>query len=116
MIVGGGAVLQPVVYGLVLETATGRRVSEGRLYYATSEGGFREVKIALTDAARRAGIEVLEIVDRAVETGFLAPAPDEKACTWCDFLPVCGPGAERRAGRFKSQDALADLTALRRKP
>ena len=42
---------------------------------------------------------MLEIIDRAIETGFLAPAPAEKACTWCDFRPVCGPTAERRVSR-----------------
>jgi CRISPR/Cas system-associated exonuclease Cas4 (RecB family) len=116
MIVGGGAVLQPVLYGLVLEAASGRRVAEGRLYYATSDGGFRDVKIPLTATARRMGVEVLEIVDRAVERGFFPPAPVERACAWCDFRPVCGPTAERRAGRFKAQDALADLAELRTRP
>ena len=55
--------------------------------------------IPLTPQARRAGVEVLEIIDRAIETGFLAPAPDEKACAWCDFRPVCGPTDERRVSR-----------------
>jgi len=59
---------------------------------------------------------VLEIIDRAIETGFLAPAPGERACTWCDFRPVCGPNAERRISRYKSQEPLADLLALRKKP
>ena len=69
----------------------------------------------MTDANRRAGVEALEIIDRAVETGFLAPAPDEGVCTWCDFRPVCGSNAERRSRR-KSPEPLADLLALRRKP
>ena len=45
----------------------------------------------LSDANRRAGLEALEIIDRAIELGFLPPAPAERACTWCDFRPVCGP-------------------------
>jgi ATP-dependent helicase/nuclease subunit B len=116
MIVNGGAALQPVLYSLALEAATGRPVVEGRLYYATTDGGFRESRIPLTPVARRVGVEVLEIIDRAVETGFLAAAPAEKACTWCDFRPVCGPNAERRITRIKAPDPLADLLALRRKP
>lgn len=115
MVVDGGKVLQPVLYALALEEATGRPVVEGRLYYATTAGGFRDVRIKLTPQARRAGIEVLEIIDRAIETGFLAPAPAEKACTWCDFRPVCGPTAERRLSK-KAHEPLADLAALRRKP
>jgi hypothetical protein len=50
-----------------------------------------------------------------VETGFLAPAPDEGVCTWCDFRPVCGSSAERRSRR-KAPELMADLMALRRKP
>src|SRR5262245_54024938 len=116
MMVGGGAVLQPVLYSLALEQALERPVAEGRLYYATTAGGYRDVRIPLTPQARRLGVEVLDIIDRAVETGFLAPAPAEKACSWCDFLAVCGPTAERRVSRFKAQEPLADLLDLRRKP
>jgi CRISPR/Cas system-associated exonuclease Cas4 (RecB family) len=116
MIVNGGEALQPVLYSLALEQATGRRVAEGRLYYATTAGGYRDVRIPLSPPARRLGVEVLEIVDRAIESGFLAPAPKEKACTWCDFRPVCGPTAERRVSRYKSHEPLADLLELRRKP
>src|SRR5205807_2539025 len=85
MMVGAGAVLQPVLYSLALEQAIGQKVIEGRLYYATTDGGFREVRIPLTPEARRLGVEVLEIIDRGIETGFLAPAPTEHACSWCDF-------------------------------
>jgi CRISPR/Cas system-associated exonuclease Cas4 (RecB family) len=116
MIVNGGESLQPVLYSLALEAATGRPVIEGRLYYTTVDGGFKDARIPLTPVARRVGVEVLEIIDRAVDTGFLAPAPREKACTWCDFRPVCGPNAEWRSTRIKAQDPLADLLALRRKP
>jgi ATP-dependent helicase/nuclease subunit B len=116
MMVGGGAMLQPVLYSLALEQAEGRAVTEGRLYYATTAGGYREVRIPLTPQARRLGVEVLEIIDRAIERGFLAPAPAERACTWCDFRPVCGPTAERRIGRFKAREPLEDLLELRRKP
>jgi ATP-dependent helicase/nuclease subunit B len=116
MIVDGGRALQPVLYSLALEQAVGKPVAEGRLYYATTAGGYRDVRIPLTPVARRMGLEVLEIVDRAIENGFLAAAPAERACAWCDFRPVCGPTAERRVGRYKSQDALADLLELRKKP
>ncbi|MFI5244024.1 MAG: PD-(D/E)XK nuclease family protein [Gemmatimonadales bacterium] len=115
MIVGGGAVLQPVLYSLALEEATGRRVVEGRLYYATTAGGYKDVRIPLTPQARRLGVEVLEIIDRGIASGFLAPAPIEKACSWCDFRAVCGPTAERRT-RHKAHEPLADLLELRRKP
>ena len=44
--------------------------------------------------------------------GFLPAAPGERACTWCDFRPVCGPREEERTKR-KSRERLADLEALR---
>jgi CRISPR/Cas system-associated exonuclease Cas4 (RecB family) len=86
------------------------------LSYATTDGGYREVDIPLTPQARRLGVEVLEIVDRAIETGFLAPVPRAKACAWCDFRAVCGPTSEDRVGPFKSREPLGDLDDLRRKP
>lgn len=115
MMIGGGRTLQPVLYSLALEAALGRPVVEGRLYYCTTDGGFRDTRIPIAEVSRRAGLEALEVIDRAVETGFLAPAPDEGSCTWCDFKPVCGSTAERRSQR-KQDDLTADLVALRRKP
>ena len=39
-------------------------------------------------------------------------APAERACTWCDFRPVCGPREEERI-KHKAGDRIADLEALR---
>ena len=55
---------------------------------------------------------MLEIIDRAIETGSLLPAPRKDACNWCDFKAVCGPWEEVRSGR-KDTQPLADLRALR---
>jgi hypothetical protein len=57
----------------------------------------------------------MEIIDRAVELGVLPPAPAERACRYCDFLPICGPDQERRAGR-KSKQLISDLLELRGRP
>jgi hypothetical protein len=69
----------------------------------------------LNEANRRAGLEALEIIDRAIELGFLPPAPAERACTWCDFRPVCGPNEPHHLRR-KPSEQLGDLTALREMP
>jgi hypothetical protein len=114
-IIGGGAVLQPVLYSLAVEEALGSRVSVGRLFYCTAPGGFTERPIPMSEANRRSGLEALEIIDRAVELGFLPPAPSTGACAWCDFRSVCGPNEERRL-QAKSPDKLADLLALRSMP
>jgi hypothetical protein len=114
-IVGGGAVLQPVLYAMVVEQALQQPVSDGRLFYCTSAGSFVEHRIPLNPTTRAAGIEVLRVIDRAIEQGFLAAAPGEDACDRCDYIAVCGRDVARRVAR-KPQDRLADLGELRRRP
>jgi CRISPR/Cas system-associated exonuclease Cas4 (RecB family) len=114
-VVGGGAILQPVLYGIAVEQALGAPVDSGRLSYCTAAGGFVDHEIPLNEANRRAGLEALEIVDRAIELGFLPAAPAALACTWCDFRPVCGPDEPRRV-LLKVRDKLGDLDALRALP
>ena len=114
-VIGGGGTLQPVIYGLAVEKILDRQVVGGRLFYCTAAGGFSEHPVPLNDASRRAGLEALEIIDRAIELGFLPPAPAERACNWCDFRPVCGPDEPQHVRR-KPADQLADLAALREMP
>jgi len=114
-VIGGGAILQPVLYSLAVEQALGTPVGFGRLFYCTAPGGFTDHHIAINDTNRRSGLEALEIIDRAIELGFLPPAPNTGACTWCDFRAVCGPNEEQRL-RHKSPDRLGDLEALRSRP
>jgi CRISPR/Cas system-associated exonuclease Cas4 (RecB family) len=111
-IVDGGAVLQPVLYAMVVEKALSSLVSHGRLFYCTSAGSFFEHPIPLNDMTRTAGFDVLRIIDRAIESGFLAASPDDDACGRCDFIAVCGRDVARRVAR-KPQEKLADLDALR---
>ena len=115
LIIGGGATLQPVLYSMAVEEVTGQPVAETRLFFCTTAGGYKVRPVSLLPHARRAGVEALEIIDRAIELGFLAAAPNERACVWCDFRPVCGPHEELRIAR-KSDDRLRDLIELRRRP
>ena len=112
MVVGGGETLQPVLYGLAIEDVSGRPVDEARLFFCTATGRYEQHVVTLGADERRAGVEVLEIIDRAVETGTLLPAPRDGACRWCDYQAVCGPGAERRSAR-KDPAPLGDLSSLR---
>ena len=114
-IIGHGQQLQPVIYSLAIEAATGCTVEAARFSYCTTAGGFSEHCVPINERTRRIGIEALEIIDRAVQLGMLPPAPAEKACAFCDFLPVCGPNQERRARR-KSHKEIADLIELRGRP
>ena len=112
LIVGGGGVLQPVLYSVAIEQGLETKVIAGRLYYCTTAGGFAEHAIPINDYTRTQGVQALTIIDRAIAQGFLTAAPQERACTWCDFKPVCGPREEERVSH-KAQDRLADLKALR---
>ena len=115
MIVGGGEVLQPVLYGLAVEAALRTPVTQARLFFCTARGGFAERVVTLDDRARAQGRQVLETIDRAIADGFLPPAPRDDACARCDFHLVCGPHEEERLRR-KDPQRLADLHALRRQP
>jgi CRISPR/Cas system-associated exonuclease Cas4 (RecB family) len=115
VLIGGGTVLQPVLYSMAVETALEREVSHARLFYCTSTGSFSSHPILLDERSRAAGLEVLEVIDRAIENGFLAAAPTEEACDRCDFRPVCGSDVYRRVER-KPSESLADLAALRSRP
>ncbi len=116
-IVEGGRVLQPVLYAAALEAMTGEPVVEARLSYCTTAGQFSVHAIALDAHIRRRGLEVLEIVDRAIEHGMLAAKPGliggHPVCDYCDFRAVCGPDEPRRTGR---KPDVPDLDALRRMP
>ena len=114
-VIGGGAILQPVLYSLAAEQALDAPVTSGRLFYCTAPGGFTDHEIPINDANRRSALEALEIIDRAIELGFLPAAPAARACAWCDFRPVCGPHEEQRVA-MKPADKLGDLDALREMP
>ena len=79
-IIGHGQQLQPVIYSLAVEAATGCTVESARFSYCTTAGGFTEHNVPINERSRDMGIEALEIIDRAVELGMLPPAPAEKAC------------------------------------
>jgi RecB family exonuclease len=114
-VLGGGAILQPVLYSLAVERALGLPVESGRLFYCTAAGGFTDHEIPIDEGNRRAGLEALEIIDRAIELAFLPAAPADRACTWCDFRSVCGPHEQERI-KVKPREKLGDLDALRRMP
>nr|MDQ3036536.1 PD-(D/E)XK nuclease family protein [Myxococcota bacterium] len=114
--IGGGEKLQPILYALALEAIfPAQEVSGGRLYYCTEKGHYSEVEVPLDADARVAITKLIETVDTSVRTGFLPPAPTERACSFCDYAAVCGPHERRRTQR-KEGDRLVTLDSLRRMP
>jgi len=115
-VVDGGRVLQPVIYGLALKALFPEEtVFSGRLFYCTNAGGFHPHEIPLMGEAPKSGVEVLDVIDRAIDSGLLAARPAAKTCEWCDFQMVCGDKEEQRTRR-KDPAKFADLDALREMP
>src|SRR2546430_1524328 len=112
VVIGGGQVLQPVLYALALERLLSEPVEGGRLYYCTADGGFQERVVPLDSESRASARTVLDVVGRALADGFLPAAPVAGACRWCDYRPACGPHAEPPVTR-KPPERLADLARLR---
>lgn len=115
LVVGGGEVLQPVLYGLAAQNLLQKTVTAGRLYFSTSRGGFGERVVHLDERARGYASDVLLTIDDAIMHGKLPPAPREDACALCDFRAVCGPSEERRL-RMKDPSFLSGLHEIRRLP
>jgi RecB family exonuclease len=115
-IVDGGRILQPVLYGLALKALEpDQTVFSGRLFYCTHAGDYKSYEIPLMGEAPALGLEVLEIIDRAIERGTLAARPAPDACGYCDFQVVCGRREEART-RPKDPALFADLESLRKLP
>jgi ATP-dependent helicase/nuclease subunit B len=113
--VGGGAILQPLLYALAAEQLLGRPVESGSLFFCTQRGDFSTVSIPLDTQSRQRVARVLETIEHSVETGFLPAAPQAGACVICDYRPVCGPYEEQRSKR-KQQDRLEPLITIRNLP
>lgn len=101
-VIGGGKILQPVLYALAAEKMLGEPIVAGRLYYCTAAGGYEERIVAIDDGARSAAQFLTQTVGAALESGFLPAAPAADECRWCDYRLVCGPYEEQRL-RLKLQ-------------
>ena len=92
------------------------RWSPGGCSTAPTAGGFAEHAIPLNDANRRAGLEALEIVDRAIELGFLPAGAGGTRVHLVRFPRGLRPRRSARASRAKPPEPLGDLDALREMP
>jgi CRISPR/Cas system-associated exonuclease Cas4 (RecB family) len=90
-------------------------VTEGRLYFCTSTGGFAQAAVPLNARAREAAAQVANAVNDAIRQPFLPAAPAAKQCERCDYRVVCGPYEEERSAR-KPQERLDPLNKLRGLP
>ena len=113
--VAGGALLQPLAYAMAAEALLGIPCEVSRLSYCTERGGYQEIPFDIAPGHRRFFTHVMSLIDGEIDRGFLPAAPQKDACTYCDYLPVCGPNEERRTLK-KRQDDLDALQQLRNIP
>jgi ATP-dependent helicase/nuclease subunit B len=118
--VGGGAMLQPLLYALAAETLlgetlSGKSVESGRLFYCTQRGDFSAFDISLNDEGRGRLGRILQTIDHSIAQGFLPAAPQTGACAMCDYTAVCGPYEETRVKR-KQSNRLDPLIEIRHSP
>ena len=112
VVVGGGKVLQPVLYALAAEKLLAQRVEAGRLILLHFRRRLRGSRCRTRHAscktaterptnktARDVAGEVVKIIGGALATHFFPPLRTKGECNWCDYRMVCGPHEELRAGR-----------------
>jgi ATP-dependent helicase/nuclease subunit B len=114
-IIGGGKYLQPMLYALACQELLDGEVESGRLYYCTADGGYEERIVALDDENLQVLTSAMIAIRQGLADAFLPAAPDKDACTWCDFLAVCG-GFEEIRTSIKPRDRLVQIKALRELP
>lgn len=112
MVIGGGEILQPVLYALSVESLRNINVKEARLSYCTAAGGYTARTVQINEASRQSTTELLRAIDSAISNAFLPAAPKKDGCKWCDFSQVCGPHEELRVSR-KDQSYLDKLVNIR---
>ena len=112
---GGGEVLQPMLYALAAEDIFGKAVQTSELSYCTQRGDYRRVEVSVNEESRKNTDSAIRLIDESLKEGFLPAAPRERACTYCDYRIVCGPYEELRTGR-KSKERLARIEQLRQIP
>jgi CRISPR/Cas system-associated exonuclease Cas4 (RecB family) len=115
-VVGHGEYLQPVIYGLAIEAAMKKKVKDGRFFFCTTEGGFKERVVELDPNARASAEAILRTIENGISGPFLVPAPREEACAYCDFKEVCGPYEELRIARKQEHVQLTYLKTMRNLP
>jgi RecB family exonuclease len=115
--VGGGKLLQPLLYGLAAQHILNHSVGSGRLFYATQRGAYDVVDIQIQERSRLILARLLANIDASIANGFLPPAPQKDTCDRCDYRTVCGPYEEQRYEEHKNRrderlDALIEIRGM----
>jgi ATP-dependent helicase/DNAse subunit B len=113
-IVNGGENLQPILYALAYEALNHEEVESSRLYYCTQRERYAERVVRPDEEALSVVAEFQRRLDEEIELGFLPASPKPPlGCSYCDYLPVCGPRMQIDAERKGEDPRLSSLHWLR---
>lgn len=110
--VGGGAILQPLLYALAAEDRLGQPVAAARLYFCTQRGVYEEVAVEVGEEGSRQLKQALNVIDESIAKAYLPAAPQKDGCKYCDYRIACGPREEERTLRKEPLVFLRDLRAM----
>lgn len=82
--------LQLAAQAICLEEMTGRPVTEGAIYYASSR---RRRQVAITDALREQVVHAVSAVRSMIQSTRLPPPADDTRCHECSLIDLCQPHA-----------------------
>ena len=123
-VIGGGEMLQPLLYAMALEAllvraGSPRDIVETRLYYSNEKGAGRPVAVPVDRGTQREALAVLDLVEEAIQSSTLVAYPRKDACKTCPYIVVCGPNEEGRVERKRRPplpEPLKQLDKLRTRP
>jgi ATP-dependent helicase/nuclease subunit B len=111
----GGTELQLALYNLAAESLYPQHeVIEAQYRFVSEKGGFNQKACPNSTERRETLRAILGRLDALAAAGIFAPSADN--CTFCDYLPICGPLREARAQRKAADPRLAEFRLLRQIP
>jgi len=96
--------LQLAAQALCLEEMTGKEVTVGAIYHATSH---RRREVAIGDGLRAQVEETVAAIRQALTSGNLPPPANDERCRECSLIDLCQPAP--LAARARQRELAADL-------
>lgn len=113
--VGGGEILQPMLYALAAEALFQVPVFASQLFYCTQRGDYKRIDVSVNEESRQSIDRAISLIESHLDHAFLPTAPKHDACNICDYQQVCGPYEQVRMKR-KPDGRLRELKELRELP
>ncbi|MFB2982029.1 CRISPR-associated protein Cas4 [Microseira sp. BLCC-F43] len=89
--------MQVVAQALCLEEMTGRRITQGYVYYASSH---QRQLVEINEELREEAIATIQAIQILLETGTMPPANYTKRCQGCSLKSQCLPEVSQKMNRY----------------